>query len=95
MAHPKPVPLDWPNDSKLLERFREAAIAVSSYVESRPKKRSGKPVFRGTRFTISQFFAELGDGESIDSLAAEFNLDRARMSEFLHALAFHFDQANP
>ncbi|HEV3006843.1 MAG TPA: DUF433 domain-containing protein [Pirellulales bacterium] len=59
--------------------------------EVRSGKCGGIPVLKGTRFTVAQLFAELAEGESIDSLANEFDLDRAQLSTLLHALAVRVD----
>jgi uncharacterized protein (DUF433 family) len=60
---------------------------TSDYIESDPLKFSGRPVFKGTRFPISQFFAELAEGRTIQDLSDGFGLEQKMLEDFLHSVA--------
>jgi uncharacterized protein (DUF433 family) len=77
---------------RLDANLHAALSALDHSIESRPRVLSGVPVFKGTRFSIPQFFAELAEGESIDSIAEEFDVDRESLSSVLHALAVCLNQ---
>ena len=80
------------SEAWLAERARWAASALRGSVEIDPTKRSGIPVLKGTRFTISQLFAELADGRSILEIAENFDLDLATMKQLLQGFATHLDR---
>jgi uncharacterized protein (DUF433 family) len=76
----------------LAERWRQATLALNDCVEISPNKLHGVPVFRGTRFSVSQFFTELGDSEAVKGIADDFELDEAVLRKFLHALAVQLNR---
>ena len=49
----------------LAERAEHAALTLQHCVEVNPNKCSGVPVFRGTRFTLVRFLAELAEERSV------------------------------
>lgn len=63
-----------------------------SIVEVNPRKLGGKPVLRGTRFSISQLLAEIGDHDVIKEIADDFELDEIQLRQVIHALALSLDQ---
>jgi uncharacterized protein (DUF433 family) len=65
----------------------QAALALTHCVEVHPKRLGGVPTLKGTRFPIAQVLSQLADGDSIDDLAENFDLDREQLSTLLHALA--------
>lgn len=77
--------------SRLSSRFFRALQTIEDSLEANRKKCSGVLILKGTRFPLSQLFAELADGKSIKSIARSFDLDREQMSNFLHAIAVRLD----
>lgn len=75
-----------------VDRVGSALAAMQQAVDSKPQILGGAPVLKGTRFSIAQLFAELAEGESIDAIAADFELDRASLNSILHALAVCLEQ---
>ena len=76
----------------LADRVRKAVLALENSVDSRMQVLGGAPVLKGTRFTVGQLFAELAEGENIDALAADCELDREALSTLLHALAVYLSE---
>jgi uncharacterized protein (DUF433 family) len=60
-------------------------------VESVAGKCGGKPVLKGTRFTVAQVFAEVADGRDVRDLARDFDLDYDILTELFRKLAMSFD----
>ena len=56
-------------------------------VDVDPKRRGGQPVLRGTRFTVSQIFAELADGNGPLELAENFALNEEGIRDLLRRMA--------
>ncbi len=56
-------------------------------VEMDPQRLGGKPVLRGTRFPAAQVLSQIADGDSVESLAEDLDLDKKLIADFLHALA--------
>ena len=71
--------------NRALERLRE-------FIDIDPARRTGIPVIKGTRFRVSQLFAQLADGDSISDLEDNLELDRALLQNLLHALSVVIDQ---
>jgi uncharacterized protein (DUF433 family) len=76
----------------LRDRYRQAISTVWECLESDPEKVGGVPVFRGTRFSASQFLAELADNDVVQEIADEFDVDPHPLRTFLHALAVYLDR---
>lgn len=76
----------------LHDRYRQAILALHECLESNPQKLGGVPVFRETRFSVSQFLAELADNDAVDEIGEEFEVDRNRLRVFLHAFAVLLDR---
>ncbi|MDE2095712.1 MAG: hypothetical protein KGL39_00515 [Patescibacteria group bacterium] len=68
-----------------LDRFIE--VVRRDGVESIPEKLGGVPVFRGTQFSVSQFFTELAGSSVVGEIAAVFEVDEMMLRGFLHSLA--------
>lgn len=56
-------------------------------IEIGPERCSGRPVLFGTRFTISQIFAELADKHPYTEIADDFDLDENLIKEILIELS--------
>src|SRR5688572_15078881 len=69
-----------------------SVAALAEFVEVTPQRAGGSPVLKGTRFTLAQLLGQLGDGDSLNEVAENFDLDREQLSGVLHALAAHFDR---
>jgi uncharacterized protein (DUF433 family) len=73
-------------------RINYAIMALREYVEVDPGKCAGVPVFRGTRFTLSQLLAELADNRSLSEIAENFDLNMRLLKEFLRGLSICLDR---
>lgn len=78
--------------AQISERLERAVSELNECVEADPGRRGGVPVLKGTRFTVAQVLAQLADGDSIDDLAANLELDRATVSRLLVSLAALLDR---
>ena len=61
-------------------------------IEVNKKKLGGKPVFKNTRFPISQFLAELTDNFNISEICDDYDLDKKVVIDFLEGLALYLDK---
>ncbi|MGP0067334.1 MAG: DUF433 domain-containing protein [Isosphaeraceae bacterium] len=76
----------------LAERAEHAALTLQHCVEVNPNKCSGVPVFRGTRFTLARFLAELAEERSVTDIARDFDLDEEILNQFLRGLSICLDR---
>jgi uncharacterized protein (DUF433 family) len=76
----------------LSERARYAVLMLRDCTEVNPRKRSGIPVLKGTRFTLAQILAEIAEGRSVTELAEDFDLDLELIKGFLEGLSICFDR---
>ncbi len=74
------------------DRLASAVRTAHDAVESRIGVLGGRPVIAGTRFPLAQVFAELADGESIDSLVENFELDRSKIKAILLAVSIRLER---
>src|SRR5208337_2628622 len=65
---------------------------LSSVVDVDPERCAGVPVLAGTRFTVSQVFAELADGRSIYELADNFDIDAVVLESLLNGMSSIFNR---
>jgi uncharacterized protein (DUF433 family) len=70
----------------------QAVLTLRDCLESNPQKLGGVISFRGTRFSVSQFLAELADSDAVQGIADEFEVERTSLQTFLHAFAVFFDR---
>ena len=73
-------------------RTQCAVKALADVVDFDPERRGGSPVLKRTRFKVSQLIAQLADGDSVDSLVDELELDADNVRQFLHALSVILDR---
>lgn len=73
-------------------RAHQAMVALGELVEMDPQKLGGVPILRGTRFSIPQLLAEIADGDSVEDVADNFELDKQQVQKFFHALAVFLDK---
>ena len=76
----------------LAERAAHASVVLGRYVEVNPNKCGGVPVFRGTRFTLARFLAELAEERSAADIARDFDLDENALNAFVKELSRCFDR---
>jgi uncharacterized protein (DUF433 family) len=76
----------------IAERLQYSLVLLKDWIEVDPLKRSGVPVLRGTRFTVSQMLAELADGRSSVELAEDFDLDIVVIQNVLHGFSIYLDR---
>jgi uncharacterized protein (DUF433 family) len=81
-----------PEEEWLAERAKHSMLALRDCVEVGPGKRGGIPVLLGTRFTVAQLFAEIGEGRSLPEIAADFGLDLGLMQKLMEGLAIQLDR---
>lgn len=86
------LPEKYPYQEEIVERLRYAALTLQTSIEIDPQKRGGIPVIIGTRFTISQLLAEIAEGQAIDEIAEDFDLDKDTIHEILHMLSICLDR---
>jgi uncharacterized protein (DUF433 family) len=83
------------HDEWLAERARDSIFVLQECVEVSPEKLGGVPVLRGTRFSVSQLLAELADGETINGISDNYDIDEDLAARFLHALSVHLNKPAP
>ena len=76
----------------LAERTEYAARELHECVEFDPGKRGGVPMLKGTRMSVAQLLAELGEGRSTVEVAEDFDLDAALVKRFVCGLAVCLDR---
>src|SRR5260370_24098627 len=76
----------------LAERARYSLLALRDCVEINPEKHGGVPVLRGTRFTVAQLFAEIGDGRSLPEIASDFGIDEGLMRKLMESFSIYLDR---
>jgi uncharacterized protein (DUF433 family) len=77
----------------LVHRATSALVELSDCVERNPAKLGGVPVIKGTRISVAQVLAELGEGRNTEEVAADFDLDEALLRRLVQGLAISLDQA--
>jgi uncharacterized protein (DUF433 family) len=91
----EPAPAAAASDTEaewLAERTKHAILMIRDCVEVNPNKRGGVPVLKGTRFTVAQLFAELGEGRSLGEIAEDFELDPTMMKKLMESFAIQLDR---
>jgi len=76
-----------PKEQRILEQLWRSSLALKDCIETSRNKLGGVPVLKGSGFPVHQVLSQLADGDSIDDLAENFELDRDQLSMLLHALA--------
>lgn len=61
-------------------------------IEINPRRLSGIPVLRGTRISVAQILAELGENQSAEAVDAVYDLPRGSVAGLLNALAQYFSE---
>jgi uncharacterized protein (DUF433 family) len=74
-------------DARLAARLRRAASAVVRTVDVDTDRAGGVAVLKGTRFAVAQLMAQIAEGDSVDDLVEQFDLDRESIRTFLLALS--------
>ena len=64
---------------------------ISEVVEMDPKFLGGIPRLRGTRYAVSQLFAELRDGSSIEEICENDDLDIEIVRKYLSGMSILYD----
>lgn len=81
-----------PTEQWLAERTRQAALELHDCVEVDANKLGGVPVLKGTRISVAQILAEIGEGQSIQAVADDFGLDVAQVRKLVTGLAICIDR---
>ena len=86
-----PVPTQ-PAGQWLTERVQYATRELADCVEWNADKLGGAPVLRGTRISVAQILAELGEGQSAEEVAGDFDLDVLLVKRLVQGLAVCLDR---
>lgn len=81
-----------PAEQWLAERTRYALGELADCIEVDPRKLGGVPVVRGTRVSVAQILAEIGEGESTEDVAEDLQLDPALIKRLVTGLAVCLDR---
>ena len=84
---PSALPEQW-----LADRTRFAARELGDCVEMNPDKLGGVPVLKGSRISVAQILAEIGEGQSVEGVAADFDLDVELVKRLVSGLAVCLDR---
>jgi uncharacterized protein (DUF433 family) len=76
----------------LTQRTQYATRELSDCVEWNAHKLGGAPVLKGTRISVAQILAELGEGQSAEEVAADFDLDVTLVKKLVQGLAVCLDR---
>ena len=74
------------------QRVQYATRELGDCVEWNVDKLGGAPVLKGTRISVAQILAELGEGQSAEEVAADFDLDVALVKRLVQGLAVCLDR---
>ena len=76
----------------LTERVQYATRELGDCLEWNANKLGGAPVLRGTRISVAQILAELGEGQSAEQVAQDFDLDVLLVKKLVQGLAICLDR---
>jgi uncharacterized protein (DUF433 family) len=76
----------------MTQRVQYAARELNDCVEWNADKLGGAPVLKGTRISVAQILAELGEGQSAEEVAADFDLDVTLVKRLVQGLAVCLDR---
>ena len=74
------------------ERVQFATRELGDCLEWNANKLGGAPVLRGTRISVAQILAELGEGQSAEEVAQDFDLDVLLVKKLVQGLAICLDR---
>jgi uncharacterized protein (DUF433 family) len=84
---PAPIAGQW-----LTERATYATQQLNDCVEWKSDKLGGAPVLKGTRISVAQILAELGEGQTVAEVAEDFDLDAGLVKRLVQGLAVCLDR---
>jgi uncharacterized protein (DUF433 family) len=84
--------LPQPAGQWLTQRAQYATRELGDCVEWNAHKLGGAPVLKGTRISVAQVLAELGEGQSAEEVAADFDLDVVLVKKLVQGLAVCLDR---
>ncbi len=76
----------------LTARIQQATRDLGECVEWNPNKVGGVPVLKGTRISVAQILAEIGEGQSAEEVADDFELDVNLVKKLVQGLAVCLDR---
>lgn len=77
----------------LTQRAQYATRELGDCVEVNPEKLGGVPVLKGTRVSVAQILAEIGEGQTTEQVADDFQLDAALVKKLVRGLAVCLDRS--
>lgn len=85
--------VQWVSNEELVkQRLQQVTLVLRECIEVNSRRLGGLPSLKGTRFSIAQVLSQIGDGDSIEDLAENFDLDREQLATVLHAMAACFNR---
>ncbi len=87
-----PILLDPRAEQWLIERMQLASRELADCIELNPAKCGGVPVLKGTRISVAQILAEMGEGQSAAEVAQDFDLDVELIKRLVKGLAVYLDR---
>ncbi len=76
----------------MTQRAQYATRELGDRVEWNADKVGGAPVLKGTRISVAQVLAALGEGQSAAEVAADFDLDVALVKRLVPGFAVCLDR---
>jgi uncharacterized protein (DUF433 family) len=77
----------------MIERTQSASRELADCIELNPAKCGGVPVLKGTRISVAQILAEIGEGQSAVEVAQDYDLDAELVKRLVKGLAVYLDRA--
>jgi uncharacterized protein (DUF433 family) len=79
-------------DDQLARRWWHAVALLEDCVDVSPNRRGGVPCLKGTRVTVAQILAQLAEGDSVDDLVDDMEIDRDTLVTLLNGLSLILDR---
>lgn len=81
-----------PLDAQFIDRLGYSITLLNDSVSVDRDIVGGMPVLFGTRFSIAQVFAEIADGDSLDTLSDRMDLDIESLKKLFEGMSIHLDR---
>ena len=73
--------------NEIADRWLQGVKQLENFVDVDPNRRGGKPCLKNTRMTVAQIIAQIAEGDSVDDLVEDMELDRDTLVGLLEGLA--------
>lgn len=81
-----------PLDAQFIDRLGYAITLLNDSVSVDRDIVGGMPVLSGSRFSIAQVFAEIADGDSLDTLSDRMDLDIDSLKKLFEGMSIQLDR---